>query len=572
MFKLLFTSLLLLIPVSLFAGPCYLVIEDSENYNPTKINNFAISVKSKYIGVSPIPPAGISAKSCKYRLSVTESIESITVAISGNDMNAFGDSNNPGFAGVQEAILRAIYRANPARKSDICTAYSTMIPFDCGQKSSPTIVSPTTLPPPKVLSSPLFDQSEKPQTIIVPTGSLGEISEVRKKMLEKSLESKLDDYFAIVPKDMFEEAQEQAFQEMESDECTEEQCIRMIRDILQVENSFQMVLMVEEENTQISLTWNDLDQKRVEVDYCEGCKTKQLTQSIEGLVDKMFDTYKVKMANERNKETNALTQISANLNPLTTQVPPLPAALPSSDNEWVEPFTEMIFVQIPGSCFQMGSNQKRSGPIHEVCVGDFYLGKYEVTQGEWQKVMGRNPSKSKNSSRHPVEMVSYYDIQEFITNLNSKGNTNFRLPYEAEWEYAAKGGGEQFKYSTKNGSINSSSVNFDSEGTFSIGYFTNSSEDGFKRSAPVGSFPLNFFGIADMTGNLWEWIHDYYGKAYYASGAKNNPKGPEKGKYRIFRGGSWNDSNVDYLSTSFRYLKKPGYKNNTVGFRLAIQN
>ena len=286
----------------------------------------------------------------------------------------------------------------------------------------------------------------------------------------------------------------------------------------------------------------------------------------------MIDTYKVKMADERNKETNALTQISAILNPLTTQDPPQPAALPSSDNEWVEPFTEMIFIQIPGGCFQMGSNHKKSGPIHEVCVGDFYLGKYEVTQGEWQKVMGRNPSKSKNSSRHPVEMVSYYDIQEFITNLNSKGNTNFRLPYEAEWEYAAKGGKRQFQYSTKNGSINSSSVNFDSEGTFSIGFFTNSSEDGFKRSAPVGSFPLNFFGIADMTGNLWEWIHDYYGKAYYASGAKNNPKGPEKGKYRIFRGGSWNDSNVDYLSTSFRYLKKPGYKNSTVGFRLAIQN
>ena len=149
----------------------------------------------------------------------------------------------------------------------------------------------------------LFGQSEKPQTIIIPTGSLGEISEVRKKMLEKTLESKLDDYFAIVPKDLFEEAQEQAFQEMESDECTEEQCIMMIREILQVENSFQMILMVEEENTQISLTWNDLDQKRVEEDYCEGCKTKQLRQSIEGLVDKMFDTYKVKVANERNKET-----------------------------------------------------------------------------------------------------------------------------------------------------------------------------------------------------------------------------------------------------------------------------
>ena len=138
-----------------------------------------------------------------------------------------------------------------------------------------------------VLTTPLFGQSENPQTIIVPTGSLGEISEIRKKMLEKTLESKLDDYFSIVPKDLFEEAQEQPFQEMESDECTEEQCIMMIREILQVENSFQLVLMVEEGDTQISLTWNDLDQKRVEEDYCEGCKTNQLRKMIEGLIEKL---------------------------------------------------------------------------------------------------------------------------------------------------------------------------------------------------------------------------------------------------------------------------------------------
>ena len=94
-----------------------------------------------------------------------------------------------------------------------------------------------------LLFSPLFGQSEKPQTIIIPTGSLGEISEVRKKMLEKTLESELDDYFAIVPKDLFEEAQEQAFEELEYDECTEDQCVLMIKEFLQVENSFQLFLM-----------------------------------------------------------------------------------------------------------------------------------------------------------------------------------------------------------------------------------------------------------------------------------------------------------------------------------------
>ena len=146
-----------------------------------------------------------------------------------------------------------------------------------------------------LLSSPVIGQSEKPQTIIVPTGSLGDISEVRKKMLEKTLESKLDDYFDIVPKELFEEAQEQAFQEMDADECTEEQCIMMIREILQVENSFQMVLMEEEGDTQISLTWNDLDKKRVEEEYCEGCKTKGLRLMIGGLVEKLVGVKKVEV-------------------------------------------------------------------------------------------------------------------------------------------------------------------------------------------------------------------------------------------------------------------------------------
>ena len=100
-------------------------------------------------------------------------------------------------------------------------------------------------------------------------------------MLEKTLESKIDDYFDIVPKDLFEEAQEKAFEELEYEECTEEQCIMLIKEMLQVEYSFHMVLMAEDGDTQISLTWNDLDKKRVEEEYCEGCKTKELRKIIE---------------------------------------------------------------------------------------------------------------------------------------------------------------------------------------------------------------------------------------------------------------------------------------------------
>ena len=144
-----------------------------------------------------------------------------------------------------------------------------------------------------LLSSPLFGQSGKPQTIIIPTGSLGEMSKARIKILEKTLESKLDDYFAIVPKELFEEAQEQAFQEMDADECTEDQCIRMIQELLQIENAFKMDLIFDEGDTQISITWNDQEQKRVEEDYCEGCKTKGLRLMIGGLVEKLVGMKKV---------------------------------------------------------------------------------------------------------------------------------------------------------------------------------------------------------------------------------------------------------------------------------------
>ena len=119
-------------------------------------------------------------------------------------------------------------------------------------------------------------------------------------MLEKTLESQLDDFFAIVPKDLFEEAQEKAFEELDYEECTEEQCIMMIKEILQIENSFQLVLISEAGDTQISLTWNDLDQKRVEEEYCEGCKTKQLRESVSRLVNKLIGTEKIQIDTIKN--------------------------------------------------------------------------------------------------------------------------------------------------------------------------------------------------------------------------------------------------------------------------------
>ena len=136
------------------------------------------------------------------------------------------------------------------------------------------------------ISSLLLAQ-EKPKTIIIPTGSIGKIQKSRVLILEKALESKLDDHFSIVPKEIFEEAKEEAFKELEEDECTEDQCVMKIQEILQVENAFKMELIYEDGNTQISITWNNQDEKRVEEDYCEGCKTKELRKIVRGLVEEL---------------------------------------------------------------------------------------------------------------------------------------------------------------------------------------------------------------------------------------------------------------------------------------------
>ena len=169
-----------------------------------------------------------------------------------------------------------------------------------------------------IFPSLILGQSEKPQTIVVPTGSLGEISEVRKKMLEMTLISNLDDHFAIVPKDLFEEAQEKAFEELDYEECTEEQCIMRIKEILQVENSFQLVLMSEEGDTQISVIWNDLDQKRVEEEYCEGCKTKELRKSVSGLVKKLVGEKTVFKQNKKLIGKDQIGGFKKDKNPRST--------------------------------------------------------------------------------------------------------------------------------------------------------------------------------------------------------------------------------------------------------------
>ncbi|MBA4348368.1 MAG: hypothetical protein C0415_00040 [Thermodesulfovibrio sp.] len=186
---------------------------------------------------------------------------------------------------------------------------------------------------------------------------------------------------------------------------------------------------------------------------------------------------------------------------------------------------EMILVK--SGCFQMGSDGYYA---HEVCVDDFYIGKYEVTQGQWKAIMGDNPSRFEDCGDNcPVESVSWDDVQEFINKLNQKTEKNYRLPTEAEWEYAARSGGKNEKWA---GTSNQSE----------LGEYAWYRENSGDKTHPVGQKkPPNGLGIYDMSGNVWEWVSDWFDVNYYKNSPKDNPKGPSSGSYKALRGGSWRD-------------------------------
>jgi formylglycine-generating enzyme required for sulfatase activity len=215
----------------------------------------------------------------------------------------------------------------------------------------------------------------------------------------------------------------------------------------------------------------------------------------------------------------------------------------------------MEFVPVSGGCYQMGDTfgdgVADEKPVHDVCVSDFYIGKYEVTQGEWEKVMGSNPSHFKGS-RNPVESVSWNDAQAFIEKLNARTGKKFRLPTEAEWEYAARSGGKGEKWSGS------------SAGPDAVGWYDKNSGI---TTHPVGQKQPNGLGLYDMTGNVWEWCADWYGESYYGSSPKNDPPGPASGTYRVLRGGSWFYIPV-YVRTSARYWNYPGNRGSSYGFRV----
>lgn len=216
-------------------------------------------------------------------------------------------------------------------------------------------------------------------------------------------------------------------------------------------------------------------------------------------------------------------------------------------------------VEVRGGTFRMGATSEQGcdaydweKPVHSVTLSGYYIGKTEVTQALWKAVMGSNPSYFKGDDL-PVECVSWDDCQEFIRKLNSLTGQHFRLPTEAEWEFACRGGNNSLGYKY------SGSDNIDN-----VAWYDGNSGD---KTHPVATKSANELGIYDMSGNVWEWCCDWYGD--YTSGALTNPKGPESGSDRVDRGGSW----LNYAGncrSSYRGIDNPTYRINFLGLRLAL--
>ena len=215
-------------------------------------------------------------------------------------------------------------------------------------------------------------------------------------------------------------------------------------------------------------------------------------------------------------------------------------------------------VCVEGSTFTMGGTSEQGSvgldelPTHQVSLASFSIGKYEVTQEEWQAMMGSNPSVFKGAKR-PVENVSWNDCQEFIRKLNAMTGKSFRLPTEAEWEYAARGGNRSIGYKYAGGD------NLDR-----VAWYNGNSGS---TTHDVGQKSPNELGLYDMAGNVYEWCQDWLGG--YSRNSQTTITSPDSRLFRIIRGGCWK-YHADTCRISFRASEKPDKATNNCGLRLAL--
>ncbi len=214
-------------------------------------------------------------------------------------------------------------------------------------------------------------------------------------------------------------------------------------------------------------------------------------------------------------------------------------------------------IRVEGGSFLMGSNDgyESEKPIHQVTLNSYFIGETEVTQELWEVVMGSNPSEFVGEKR-PVESVSWEKCQTFISKLNELTGKSFRLPTEAEWEFAARGGNRSNGY-TYSGSNTVDEVAW---------YYSNSDN----TTHDVATKDANELGIYDMSGNVYEWCHDWENPKYYSMSPEKNPTGPSSGSFRVCRGGSWYGDDATVCRVAYRCSGPPAQADCSIGLRLAL--
>ncbi len=269
----------------------------------------------------------------------------------------------------------------------------------------------------------------------------------------------------------------------------------------------------------------------------------------------------------------------------------VPALL--AEHAFSDRVTGMEFVWVSGGSFQMGQTESEKEdlikgmgrdkyekycaeelPRHRVCVDGFWMGKYEVTNAQYRHFKSIHDSKSYkghslNGDKQPVVEVSWEDAVAYAEWLSAGSSGKFRLPTEAEWEYACRAGTATVCFW---GDDASSACRYANVGDKTAQkewstWIVHDCEDGFKVTAPVGSFQPNSFGLYDMLGNVWEWCSDWFGSNYYNESPEQNPRGFSSGTYRIARGSCW-DNPPRYVRSASRNMRRPGNLGYHLGFRL----
>ncbi len=347
------------------------------------------------------------------------------------------------------------------------------------------------------------------------------------------------------------------------------------------EQALQSQINTEKENYKTLLQEKKETEKQLKI------KETELKNTIEKKIYDKLQTEKTKLEqkndeikkqlNQKDKEISylnkQLTEKQAKIKQLEKEIqklknPPKPkpkeAERIRSRVTQLADFTEKIgntafdMIAVKEGTFKMGDEHNdlwdATKPVHNVNIKDFFIAKYQVTQKLWQEIMGNNPSNFKGDNL-PVETVSWDDVQEFIKKLNSKTSKKYRLPSEAEWEFAARGGTESngYKYAGSN--------NIDEVAEYR--------RNNGKNTKNVGGKKANELGIYDMSGNVWEWCQDKWNDDYKGAPTDGSAWESGSGSLRVYRGGGWS-INAGYCRVAYRYYYYADARSNNLGFRLAL--